>query len=261
MTTYPPQLTVRLARDDADLRAAQRLRYDVFVRELGGTGPLVDHDAGLEADALDPYFDHLLLIDPACDPRQERHVVGAYRLLPDTRLSRAGRFYCDGEFDLSPLRASGRKLLELGRSCVAPAHRGGLGMWLMWQELAAYVLRNDIDILFGAASFPGTEPEPLAHALALLHARHLAPEGLRVRARTYQPMDLLAEQEVDMRAALAVMPPLIRAYLRLGGVVGDGAFIDHDFQTIDVCVILDTEKMTAQAKGLLSSATGMRGGA
>lgn len=261
MTSTTPQLIVRLARDAVDLRAAQRLRYDVFVRELGGTGPLVDHAAGLEADALDPFFDHLLLIDPTCDPAEERHVVGAYRLLPDHRLPQTGRFYCDSEFELTPLRATGRKLLELGRSCVAPAYRGGAGMLLMWQELAAYVARHEIDILFGAASFPGIDPQPIAQSLALLHHRHLASQDLRVRARAFQPMDLLPVDAIDTRAALIAMPPLIRAYLRLGGVVGEGAFIDHDFQTIDVCVILDTAAMTAQAKGLLATATGQRGGA
>jgi L-ornithine Nalpha-acyltransferase len=248
-----PQLTVRLAADDADLRAAQRLRYRVFVHEMGGDGPLVDHDAGLERDALDPYFDHMLLIDPTRDPRDGTHVVGAYRLLPDDRLAQTGHFYCDSEFDLSPLRDSGRKLLELGRSCVDPSYRGGSGMLLMWQSLAAYVAEHDIDILFGAASFRGTDAQALAQPLSLLHHRHLAPEGLRVNSRVRQPMDLLTEAQLDHRAAMAALPPLIRAYLRLGGVVGDGAFVDHLFQTTDICLILDTAAMSASARSLMGA--------
>lgn len=258
MTLQTSQLTVRLAETEADLRAAQALRYDVFVREMGGDGPLVDHAAGLEADALDPFFDHLLLIDPQCDPARERHVVGAYRLLPDTRLAQAGQFYCDAEFDLTPLRRTGRRLLELGRSCVSRAHRGGPGMLLLWQGLAAYVARHQIDILFGAASFAGTDQRALAQPLALLHARHLAPEALRVRARSHQRMDLIAPEHIDLRAATRALPPLIRAYLRLGGVVGDGAFVDLAFQTTDVCVILDTARMNPQAKGLLAAASAGR---
>lgn len=250
-----PQLTVRLACDDSDLRAAQRLRYRVFVHEMGGDGPLVDHDAGLECDALDPFFDHMLLIDQTRDPSDGTHVVGAYRLLPDERLAQTGHFYCDSEFDLTPLRNSGRKLLELGRSCVDPAYRGGPGMLLMWQALAGYVADHNIDILFGAASFRGTDAQALAQPLSLLHYRHLAPEGLRVRSRVMQPMDLLTEAQLDPRAATTALPPLIRAYLRLGGVVGEGAFVDHAFQTTDICLILDTSAMTASARSLM----GLRG--
>ena len=73
---------LRLAADARDLRAAQRLRYRVFVEELGGTGPLVDHAARLERDDFDPLFDHLLLIDPRRDAAALEDVVGVYRLLP-----------------------------------------------------------------------------------------------------------------------------------------------------------------------------------
>ncbi len=248
-----PQLTVRLARDDADLRAAQRLRYRVFVQEMGGDGPLVDHDSGLERDALDPYFDHLLLIDTRRDQSHGGHVVGAYRLLPDRQLAQTGRFYCDSEFDLTALRDSGRKLLELGRSCVDPDYRGGAGMLLMWQALAAYVAEHGIELLFGAASFRGTDAQALAQPLSLLHHRHLAPEALRVQSRIFQRMDLLPEDDLDMHAATAALPPLIRAYLRLGGVVGEGAFVDQAFQTTDICLILDTSAMTASARSLLGA--------
>lgn len=246
-----PQLTVRLARDEDDLRAAQHLRYRIFVQEMGGDGPLVDHVAGLERDALDPFFDHLILVDPARDPAHGAHVVGAYRLLPDDRLAQTGRFYCDSEFDLTLLRKTGRKLLELGRSCVDPAYRGGPGMLLMWQALAAYVAEREIGVLFGAASFHGTDAAALAQPLSLLYHRHLAPQALRVQARVRQRMDLIDAENLDLRAAQAALPPLIRAYLRLGGVVGDGAFVDHAFKTTDICLILDTRAMTAQARSLV----------
>ena len=244
----PPQFTVRLARDEADLRAAQRLRYGVFVEELGGDGPLVDHAQGLECDVFDPIFDHLVLIDQDRDAAAGDHVVGAYRLLPDTRLGEDGRFYCDAEFDLEPLRRSGRRLLELGRSCVDPAHRGGVGMFLMWQALADYVAAQQIDILFGAASFPDTALDALAHPLSYLHHSHLAPAALRVRSRqenSFVPLDAAA---VDRRDALTRMPSLIRAYLRLGGVIGEGVFVDHAFQTTDICIVLDTKAMTERAR-------------
>ena len=242
---------LRLARDARDLRAAQRLRYRVFVEELGADGPLVDHAARLERDDFDEIFDHLLLIDTRCDPDTLEHVVGVYRLLPSDRLAGGGRFYSEGEYDLTPLRESGRKLLELGRSCVHPDHRGGTGMFHLWNALADYVLERGIEVLFGVASFHGTDIAALTPSLAYLHHHHLAPPGLRVVARGegYQRMDLLPPEALDRKAAMAATPALIKAYLRLGGFVGEGAFIDRAFNTTDVCLVMDTERMSARHRG------------
>ena len=236
---------LRLARDARDLRAAQRLRYRVFVEELGADGPLVDHAARLERDDFDEIFDHLLLIDTRCDPETLEHVVGVYRLLPSDRLAEGGRFYSEGEYDLTPLRESGRKLLELGRSCVHPDHRGGTGMFHLWNALADYVLERGIEVLFGVASFHGTDIAALTPSLAYLHHHHLAPPGLRVVARGagYQRMDLLPPEALDRKAAMAATPALIKAYLRLGGFVGEGAWIDRAFNTTDVCLVMDTARM------------------
>ncbi len=242
--------TLRLARDARDLRAAQRLRYVVFVEELGARGPLVDHEARLERDAFDPVFDHLLLIDQRRDPDLLEDVVGAYRLLPSDRLAPGGRFYSEDEYDLTRLRDSGRKLLELGRSCVHPDHRGGTAMFHLWNALADYVLERGIEVLFGAASFHGTDIAALTQSLAYLHHTHLAPEPLRVRAREgFQPMDLLPAASVDRKAAMAATPPLIKAYLRLGGFVGEGAWIDRAFNTTDVCLVMDTARMSERHRG------------
>ncbi len=249
-------LSVRLARDSRDLRAAQHLRYRVFIEEMGGAGPLVDHAERLERDAFDPVFDHLLLIDNARDPDAGEHVVGVYRLLPDSRLSEAGQFYCDDEFDLAPLRRSGRRLLELGRSCIDSAHRGGVGMLQMWQGLAEYVRAREIEILFGAASFRGTDPALWAQPLSWLHQHHLAPKELRVRPRVPCADHLLPPEALDRRQALMQMPSLIKAYLRLGGVVGEGVYVDPAFHTTDVCIILDTARMSAQARAFAARGAG-----
>lgn len=239
---------VRLARDATDLAAAQRLRYAVFVEELGAKSTGADHLNRLERDDLDAHFDHLLLIDRRADPAGLAHVVGVYRLLPHDRARALGRFYSDAEFDLTPLWASGRKLVELGRSCVHPDHRRGTAMVLLWNGLAEYVLARGIEILFGVASFHGTDPARHAMALAWLHRQHRAPEALRVTARPGGvALDPWPERVIDAAAAQEGVPPLIRAYLRLGGRVGDGAYIDHDFNTLDVCLIMDTSTMSGRA--------------
>lgn len=248
MTTKVDFLTVRFARTEDDILAAQRLRYRVFVQELGGDGPMVDHAAGIETDRFDPFFEHLLLIDQSLP--EGDNVVGAYRLLTCDRAAEAGGFYSEREYDLTALTSSGRRLLELGRSCLAPEYRGGTGMFHLWNALARYVTEQKIDVLFGVASFHGTDIAALAPALSVLHARHLAPEDLRVRARddSYQAMDLMQVDGPERVKAMLQTPALIKAYLRLGGFVGEGAFVDHDFNTTDICLILDTARMNPAQK-------------
>lgn len=246
--TAQDRYLVRLAATEADLIAAQRLRYRVFVEELGATGPLVDHVLRREQDDFDPVFDHLVLVDRnVCDTGLD-HVVGAYRVMPYDRAAQAGRYYSQSEYDLTALTSSGRRLLELGRSCVRADHRGGTAMFHLWNALAGYVLERQIEVLFGVASFPGTDVMAHAQPLSHLFHAHLAPMPLRVRAigSGAVSMSILPRQAVDPRAALSGTPALIKAYLRLGGFVGEGAFVDHAFNTTDVCLLMDTAAMSAR---------------
>ena len=245
MTGHAPKFELKIASSEFDRRAAQRLRYRVFVQELGADGPLVDHENRLERDQFDPYFDHLVLFD-----RTKRHddidsAVGVYRVMRDDQARKGGRFYSEDEYDLSTLKASGRRLLELGRSCVDRDYRGGAAMYHLWNGLARYVLDHEVEILFGVASFHGTEVGALSEPLAYLHHHHLAPAALRVRVQPkyFQTMDLVAADQLDRRRAMVATPALIKAYLRHGGYVGEGAYIDHAFNTTDVCLVMDTAAM------------------
>ncbi|MEM6635069.1 MAG: GNAT family N-acyltransferase [Pseudomonadota bacterium] len=248
MTGRTGQFVLRLARSDEDIVAAQRLRYRVFVEELQGDGPMVDHDARLERDRFDPFFDHLVLFDEAWEGDHIDSAVGVYRLMRDDQAQRAGGFYSADEYDLSALKATGRRLVELGRSCVDSRVRGGTAMFHLWNGLADYVLSHGIDVLFGVASFHGTDIDRLRQPLAYLHHHYLAPPEIRVRVQPghFQTMDLMAKNAVDKTRAMVSMPALIKAYLRLGGFVGEGAFIDHDFNTVDVCLLMDTAQMSAK---------------
>lgn len=248
MTDEDVTFELRLAQTDRDLKAAQRLRYRVFVQELGGDGPLVDHVAGLERDDFDPIFDHLILVDPRRNADAMEDVVGVYRLLPGEKLAGTAKFYSESEYDLTALKSSGRRLLELGRSCVHKDYRGSTAMFHLWNGLAGYVADHQIEVLFGVASFHGTDVQALAQPLAYLHHHHLAPEPLRVRARAqqFQAMDVLPLEKLDRKLAMLGTPALIKAYLRLGGFVGEGAWIDHAFNTTDVCLVMDTGRMSAK---------------
>lgn len=255
MKAMDHHFVLRLAQDRTDLHAAQRLRYDVFVDELGANGPMVDHANRREIDRFDDFVDHLLLHDtrrPADD-----QVIGVYRLLTEEGARAAGQFYSEDEYDLDPLKQSGRRLLELGRSCLHRDYRGGTAMMHLWSGLAAYIAEREIAVLFGVASFHGCDPAPLAGPLSLLHHRHLAPPELRpvARAKGYQRMDLFAEDALDRPAAIRAVPALIKAYLRLGGVVGQGAFIDRAFNCLDVCLVMDVDRIPATSRAIYQRGT------
>ncbi|MBU2993350.1 GNAT family N-acyltransferase [Octadecabacter sp. 1_MG-2023] len=246
MTETTPVFQTRLAESDDDIRAAQALRYRVFVSELGGDGPLVDHRAALERDRFDDFAEQLILLDVARPVREQ--VVGVYRFMDECAAKAAGQFYSENEYDLTPLKVSGRSLLEMGRSCLHPDYRGGAAMVHLWQGLAQVVQAKGAEILFGVASFHGQDVQALAQPLSLLARDHLAPDDLRVRASPYQSMQLAAE--IDRVGAMKQVPALIKAYLRLGGFVGDGVFIDRQFNTTDVCLVLDVARMNARQSAI-----------
>lgn len=258
MPPSTPDFETRVARTEEEVRAAQHLRYRVFVTELGGDGDLVDHDAELEQDAYDPFFDHILLFDHSRGDTPRETVVGVYRVLRFDQAEKMGRYYSEGEYDLTALKTCGRRLLELGRSCVDTEYRGGTALYHLWNGLADYVLAHDIEILFGVASFHGTDLDALKEPLSYLHHNHLAPESLRVRAITddARSMDMVPADGINRKGAMTATPALIKAYLRMGGFVGEGAFLDHAFNTTDVCLIMDTEKLSDRQRKIYTKGRG-----
>jgi putative hemolysin len=247
-------LEVRLARDAAEIDAAQALRYRVFFEELGARPSAQTLATRRDTDGFDAYCDHLLVLDHAMGEGAQS-IVGTYRLLRRSVADRHDGFYTATEFDISRVLAMPGELLELGRSCVDAQHRTRPTMQLLWKGIAAYVFAHDIKAMFGCASLPGTDPAAHAAALSYLHHNHLAPEAVRVRAlpERFVSMDLLpadaaahtdAMQAFDARTVVAALPPLIKGYLRLGGYVGEGAVVDREFNTVDVCILVVTDSVT-----------------
>ena len=248
----------RLADSEQDIEAAQRLRYRVFVEEMGAKASPADRAARRETDAFDAFCDHLILEDESRETRDPRdRVVGVYRLLRGSVARANGGFYTATEFDLAPLENHSSETLELGRSCVDAAYRGGAAMQLLWMALAQYIDLHELGLLFGCASFHGTEMAPLAMPLAYLHHHHLAPEALRARVlpEHYNSLDLLPEEALDRRAAMRAIPALIKGYLRLNGFVGEGAYIDRAFNTVDVCLIMETSRIAERYRKFYSGKT------
>lgn len=238
-------LEVRLARNDAEIDAAQKLRYEVFYHEMAARPTPEMAARERDFDDFDPLCDHLLVIDHNRGSGPEG-VVGTYRLIRREAAARAGAFYSSHEYDIGRLIAQPGEILELGRSCVDTAYRTRGTMQLLWRGIAAYVWELKIALMFGCGSLPGTDLKTLALPLSYLYYNHLAPEELRpvALADRYADMRLLAPELIDKRRALGELPPLIKGYLRLGGFIGDGAVIDHQFNTTDVCIVVKTDQVT-----------------
>ncbi|HVO01866.1 MAG TPA: GNAT family N-acyltransferase [Candidatus Cybelea sp.] len=235
-------LEIRLAETEAEVAAAQALRYKVFYEEMTASPTPEMAAAKRDFDSFDAYCDHLIVVD-ARKGQGAAGIVATYRLLRRSAADRRGQFYSVDEYDISNIVAHPGEILELGRSCVDAAYRSKAVMQLLWKGISEYVFHFNIEIMFGCASFPGTDPARHAAPLTYLYHRHLAPPEFRPRAvpERYVAMNIMPFSEIDERRALAALPPLIKGYLRLGGFVGDGAVIDHQFGTIDVSVVVVTD--------------------
>ncbi|MFD9465335.1 GNAT family N-acetyltransferase [Streptomyces sp. NPDC060027] len=227
----PTRYTVTLARDEADVRAAQRLRHDVFAGEMGAR--LNTPQPGLDIDAFDAYCDHLLVRDT-----ETGQVVGTYRLLPPERAAIAGRLYSESEFDLGPLAHIRSGLVEVGRSCVHPDHRDGAVIGLIWAGIARYMVDGGHEWLAGCCSLPLADGGTLAAGTwDRVRAKHLAPEEFRVR-----PL-LPWSAEGVARPGRTELPPLLRGYLRLGAWVCGEPAHDADFGVADMYVLLSMSRV------------------
>jgi putative hemolysin len=246
------QLDVRLAVSEEEVAAAQALRYQIFYDEMGATPTPAMARVGRDIDAYDAICDHLLVVDHGVDGRP--HVVGTYRLLRQNVAAAHRGFYSASEYDLSRLidqSATGGQLLELGRSCVAPAWRNNATITLLWRGIAAYLQTHRIGHMFGCASLHGADPLLHAAELSYLYHHHLAPPELRARAlpEHHVAMDRLPAASIDSRAAARALPPLIKGYLRVGAMIGDGGYVDRQFNTVDVFVIMPVDRITSRYAG------------
>ena len=238
-------ITVRLARSKSEIEEAQALRYAVFYDECGSKPTPEMEAVRREMSELDIVADHLIVVDN--NMAEGAKVVGNYRLLRSDAAKRYGKFYSQDEFNIDKLLGTGARLVELGRSCVHKDYRTRPVLELLWQGIAEYVMYHDIRYLFGCPSFMGTtDPQSLSNELSYLYHFHLAPENIRARTLDdlYVDMNMMPKNKVDERKALSRLPALIKSYLRIGVMVGDGAFVDYQFNSVDVFVTFDMEALT-----------------
>ena len=224
------KIQVSWARHQDEVRAAQRLRYQVFAVEMGASLP--NTVPGHDIDLFDDYCEHLLVRDEASG-----EVIGTYRVLTPTQAKRAGSTYSDTEFDLTRLRSLRERMVELGRSCVHADHRSGGVILALWSALAEFMARNQLDTMIGCASIPmqagGTSSGQAAASIwRQVKQTHLAPIEYHVTPRLALPVDKLDD-------SLNIEPPaLIRGYLRLGAKVLGAPAWDPEFNSADLPMMM-----------------------
>jgi L-ornithine Nalpha-acyltransferase len=237
------ELEVRLAATKSDIRRAQKLRYRVFFEEGGAKPDATARLTGRDVCRFDDVCDHLIVVDNAIRRADGAPtVVGAYRLLRGEVAAANFGFYSAGEFDVGSLvaRHPGKRLLELGRSCVATGYRGKRTLELLWRGIWAYARHYGVEVMFGCASFPGANPAAHAAALHFVRSEGDADAQWDVRALPGRavPPTSHGEGPIDARAALRALPPLIKGYWRLGAKFGPEAVVDESFGATDVFAVL-----------------------
>lgn len=237
-------IIVRLAETPSEIEASQRLRYTVFYEEFGAIPDEAMAREKRDMDDYDAITDHLIVLDQSL-PEGEQ-LVGTYRLLRREIAEKHGNFYTSGEYDIETLLNSGAVLLELGRSCVLAPYRTRPVLQKLWEGIAHYVADHEIGLMFGCASLHGTDVDALADQLSYLYHYHLAKPDLcpRAVAGRYVDMNIKAKDGIDAKRVFASLPPLIKGYLRLGAMIGDGAVVDEQFNTTDVCIVMPTHQVT-----------------
>ncbi len=229
------------ARTEEDVRAAQRLRYDVFVTEMGARLSVpAGSPAGHDIDLFDPYCEHLL-VRLSTDDGEPGEVIGTYRVLTPDSSKRIGGLYSETEFDVTRLRGLRSKMVELGRSCVHPDHRNGGAIMALWGALAEFMVRNNLDTMIGCASISMRDGGHVAASLwEQLRHTHLASIDLQVRARLPLPV-------AELDSNLDVEPPaLIKGYLRCGAKILGAPAWDPDFNTADLPMLMRIADLPAR---------------
>ncbi len=241
-------LEVRLTTNEKDIRAAQALRYKIFVEEMGATLSPSAMALELDFDTYDKYCEHFILLDTSILGGTNEQIIGTYRILRQQVADQHDGFYSQNEFDINALtkRHSDKRFVELGRSCVLKEYRTRRSVELLWQGIWAYAGQHEIDVMFGCASFFGGVPAAHAHALSFLYHYAKTSDEWSVAANPAiaHEIDLMPKEAIVTKQVFAALPPLIKGYLRLGASFAPQAVIDKDFNTTDVLVMLPVSQIS-----------------
>ena len=244
-------LIIKLAETNAEIKKAQSLRYSVFYKEKNAKAGLSKKILRRDFDKIDRFADHLIVIDKNRRSLQN-NIIGTYRLIRGDLANQYGGFYTSTEFDLSNILHSykNNQILELGRSCIHKNYRNGATVNLLWKAIANYISIYEIKILLGCVSFPGTNVMKFSDELAYLKRNHSLQSELSIKSLDVNiyPINNSKNKNANDFKLFIKLPPLIKGYLRVGGKVSESCFVDHDFNTIDLCVVVQTNDINHKYK-------------
>ncbi|NLD27058.1 MAG: GNAT family N-acetyltransferase [Acholeplasmataceae bacterium] len=221
---------VKLANTEEELKEVFKLRYEELLLSYNQENT---NQTGMFIDDYDEYSDHLIVVD-----LNKKIIAGTYRLVKKEHIKTIGMFITEKEFDLTKIKDY--EVIELGRAVVRKEYRDGTAIALLWQGIVRYVTTQKIRFLFGTASFYGVDPNKYKQALSLIYYQHLSPAEFRCQAITNSlPLNLVEEADLDLHKARREMPPLIKGYIKIGATFGDQAFLDYDFNSLDVFTLFD----------------------
>ena len=238
--------TIKISQSNLEIKKAQSLRYRIFFKEKKIKRKDFKYLLQRDYDFYDKISDHLIIIDNNREVKD--NVIGTYRLLRGNCAKLYKGFYTEQEFDLSNLKKnfSSKDILELGRSCVHHEYRSGIILKLLWQGISRYIKIYKIKILLGCASFNGTNPSKFKDEFSLLYESYRLPKNYNVKS--LQDNEISFRKNIKHSTVLNKLPPLIKGYLRAGGLVSENFYIDREFETIDYCVIMLTDKIISRYK-------------
>lgn len=237
--------TARLARGTKDIEMAQTLRGRAFGRQSDGRW--------LDKDPFDARCDHVLIED-----HQSGRLVCCFRFLPLASGAEINSCYSAQFYDLKRLAAFNQPMVEMGRFCVDTTVSDPDILRIAWAAMTDYVDRNGVELLFGCASFSGTDPKVYSDAFDLLNSRYLVPDHWRPEVKSPDVVSLARPMPAvaDSRQGLLRMPPMLRTYLMMGGWVSDHAVIDHDMGTLHVFTGVEIALIPPARKRLLRAVVG-----
>ena len=226
-------LSVELAATKEDILASQRLRYQVFAEEQGAILPTASE--GLDRDYYDDFSHHLLVRN-----LETGDVVGSTRILTEESAALAGSFYSANEFDLSTMLPSLKgNSIEIGRTCIHPDFRNGAGIGMLWAGLAQFMEIHKVDYMFGCASVGMRDGGSQVTAIMNeARSKNLAPSDMWVTPR-HQLTPVSPAERMKM-------PPLLKAYLKLGAWVAGEPCLDTDFNVADIFILLDVNNLNTR---------------
>jgi len=231
---------VKIADSEHEVKAAQKLRFEVFNLEMN-EGLKESFETGLDEDQFDKHSDHLIVID-----RNNDRIVGTYRLLTKYIANSNGGFYSEGEFDLTNLKKLPMEILEMGRSCVHKDYRSNGVINLLWAGIAKYVQMTNAKYLFGCGSLHTHNVDEINQIFSYLKSKYYADDKYRVYPLEKCVVPGLRDNVAidDTRGVMKKIPPLLKGYFRTGAQICGEPALDAEFGTTDFFILLPTESIT-----------------